>query len=39
MYTVFRPNDRVLPMQPGDIEKIIPFVLSQNGTLKGHLRD
>jgi hypothetical protein len=37
--TIFSRNDRGLPIPPGEIEEIIVFILSQNRTLAGYLRD
>jgi hypothetical protein len=39
VYAVFSRNDWGLPVPPGEIEEIITFVLSQNRTLAGYLRD
>jgi hypothetical protein len=37
--TVFSRNDRGLPIPPGEIEEIITFILCQNRTFAGYLRD
>jgi hypothetical protein len=39
VYAVFSRNDLGLPMPPGEIEEIIAFIMSQNRTLAGYLRD
>jgi hypothetical protein len=39
VYAVFSHNDRELPWPLGDIEESTDFILSQNRTLPGYLRD
>jgi hypothetical protein len=38
-YAIFSRNDRGLPRPPGDIKKIIDFILWQKKTLRGYLKD
>jgi hypothetical protein len=39
VHVVFSRNGRGLPRRPGDIDEMIDFILSQNRTLPGYLRN
>jgi hypothetical protein len=39
VYVVFNRNGRDLPRPPANIEEMIDFILAQNRTLRGYLRD
>jgi hypothetical protein len=39
IYAIFTRNDRCLPILTGDIEKILAFILAENGILQSHLKD
>jgi hypothetical protein len=39
VYAVFFRTQQRVPIPPGDTEEIITFILSQNKTIQGYIRD